>query len=665
MSSPHALLCLNMIVKNESAIIERCLAAVAPVIAHYVICDTGSTDDTRSRIEAFFAARGTPGEIHDIPFVDFAQARNEALACARTSRGRFDYLLFTDADMELRVDDPEFRAGLTAQAYQLRQHNEWSYWNTRLLHRDASARYVGATHEYLEVDIAVERLAGASFIDHACGANREHKIARDIALLRAAVEANPGDVRAMFYLAQSYRDGGQHAEARQWYEKRVDGGGWDEEVWYSMLMRARCDLALGDDVGFVDGCLSAYNYRPTRAEPLADLARYYREKEQHEVAMLWSEAGSAIAYPEGDLLFVDDRVYSHAFASEMSIAGFYSKDDRRRRRAHEATLELQLRRDVPADVRAMARRNGMFYAPTAAYFGMTCKTAVELPMEGTYVGTNPSLWLEGEVLCCVVRGVNYRLTDSWYLLPDDGVIRTRNYFARLSLDGRVVEASEMVPEPSLPAPLPSTVLGFEDCRLFAWRGRLHCLATVRDRNAAMRCEIALIDLDSARSIVGLRVLEGYGDDLHQKNWMPAVDGEELLLIYSCDPTIVLRYDPLTGTLCEHATHIPPLALEHLRGGSQAVRFDDGWLCLTHEVVLIDAPWRRYLHRFVLFDQAFRIVALTEPFHFDDDRIEFAAGLAHDAGRDVLLVSYGVRDCQAMVATFDASAVRRGMVRVPA
>ena len=32
-------------------------------------------------------------------------------------------------------------------------------------------------------------------------------------------------------------------------------------------------VALGDAVGFVDGCLSAYEFRPTRAEPLADLAR--------------------------------------------------------------------------------------------------------------------------------------------------------------------------------------------------------------------------------------------------------------------------------------------------------------------------------------------------------------------------------------------------------
>ena len=93
-------------------------------------------------------------------------------------------------------------------------------------------------------------------------------------------------------------------------------------------------------------------------------------------------------------------------------------------------------------------------------------------------------------------------------------------------------------------------------------------------------------------------------------------------------------------------------------------FDDGWICLTHEVVAID-PWhRRYLHRFVRFDRALRVVAITEPFRFADEPIEFAAGLAHDADRDVLIASYGVQDCRAMMAGLDAPAVRRALVALP-
>ena len=64
-----ARLCLNMIVKDEAANIERCLESLAPAVAAWVICDTGSSDDTPERIERFFAARAIPGELHRISVV--------------------------------------------------------------------------------------------------------------------------------------------------------------------------------------------------------------------------------------------------------------------------------------------------------------------------------------------------------------------------------------------------------------------------------------------------------------------------------------------------------------------------------------------------------------------------------------------------------------------
>ena len=58
-------LTLSMIVKNEAPNIERCLASVAPFINYYVICDTGSTDNTKEIIKKFFDEKGIPGEILD------------------------------------------------------------------------------------------------------------------------------------------------------------------------------------------------------------------------------------------------------------------------------------------------------------------------------------------------------------------------------------------------------------------------------------------------------------------------------------------------------------------------------------------------------------------------------------------------------------------------
>ena len=161
-----------MIVRNEERIIARCLESVAPHIGCWIICDTGSTDQTPTIIRDFFARRSITGELHSFAFENFEQARNEALERARASALRFDYLLLSDADMQLVVSDISFRQQLTAPAYSVLQKSRISYWNDRLVGRDTPARYRGVTHEYLEVPAGRERLQGISFIDQADGSSR-------------------------------------------------------------------------------------------------------------------------------------------------------------------------------------------------------------------------------------------------------------------------------------------------------------------------------------------------------------------------------------------------------------------------------------------------------------------------------------------------------------
>src|SRR5215475_2536808 len=40
-------ICLSMIVKNESAVIERCLRSVKPFVHAWAVSDTGSSDGTQ------------------------------------------------------------------------------------------------------------------------------------------------------------------------------------------------------------------------------------------------------------------------------------------------------------------------------------------------------------------------------------------------------------------------------------------------------------------------------------------------------------------------------------------------------------------------------------------------------------------------------------------
>lgn len=650
-------ICLNMIVKNEAAIIERCLDWALPFIDTWVIADTGSTDDTVDRIERFFAAHSKPGKIVRFPFKNFAQARNEALTAARTVPG-WDYALLLDADMQ--VDGELDTSALRAPAYKIVQRDgTLEYWNTRLLRRDATASYVGVTHEFLSVEGA-ENLPGLFVVDRGDGGSKGDKGERDIRLLSEYLTENPQDERSLFYLAQTYRGMGRHHEAIQFYRRRIARGGWDEEVWASLYGIACAYRDLGDEPNLVKACVDAYEFRPTRGEPLKVLARWYRERSKNESAFAVAETLATVAYPS-DELFVERDVYDCGADQEISIAGYWSKLPARREAGYRACARLTVS-GYPW-IRDEARKNFTHYVRSAKeLFGAEVRPIDWQPGDG-YAPMNPSVCVgaDGRRLV-LVRTVNYTVTSEgqYPTVDGSGIIRTRNHVVEFDADWRPT-GSTPVEDASGRSRSAFGVEGFEDCRLWQYGDGYCASATVRDSadNPDGRCEMTILSLDKKWRVTEVHPVRDYERDKTQKNWMP-VSGFPGQFLYLCDPTIVIDAYASSRVTTEIARHGSPVCLTDLRGGSQLVAHDGGWLCVTHEVAW--RPERVYLHRFVKFDTDFRVVAVSDPWYFRHVGIEFCAGLARDGDR--LVASFGVNDASAHLALFEPKSVDRLLRPVP-
>ncbi len=347
-------LCLNMIVKNEADRIERCLTSVAPYVDCWVIADTGSTDSTMERIRAFFESRNIPGILVETVFENFGQARNVALDAARDSALEFDHLLLCDADMELVVERPDFRAELHDVAYAIRQEaRTLSYRNVRLLPRGLPARYRGATHEYLRVGSAKRvRYDGIWFKDHADGANRPEKFERDIRLLTQSLQDDPDDSRSVLYLANTYFDQRDWENAVRWYERRLEMGGWREELFYASYRIGVCLHRLKRESEMVTRLLDTYERFPHRAEPLNVLAVHYQRKSQHRLAYVWASHGCEIPQPEGNALFVETEVYRWRLLDVKAVSLYWMG-----RYAEAAQLNRRLLEIVPDSQRARIQEN--------------------------------------------------------------------------------------------------------------------------------------------------------------------------------------------------------------------------------------------------------------------------------------------------------------------
>jgi glycosyltransferase involved in cell wall biosynthesis len=320
-------ICLNMIVKNESAVIERCLSAARPMLDAVVILDTGSTDNTVALIKAFCEKAGLPCHVPQGVFVNFEQARNLALKECLTSSLDFDYVLLIDADLVLMAEDvPDtIKASLTANAYLVAQQGGDSrYSNVRLVKRTANPRYVGVTHEALYYDGDRSGLDALWIQDFGDGGSKSDKFERDLRLLQGGVAAEPDNARYWFYLARTYGPLGRQEEAIATFEKRVQMGGWDEEVFISLDEIAKAREALKQPAPIVIGAyLQAWQFRPTRAEPLVSASRVHRERGEFHLSELYARQAAKTEMPT-DILFVDVGTYRWRALDELAIATYWT-----------------------------------------------------------------------------------------------------------------------------------------------------------------------------------------------------------------------------------------------------------------------------------------------------------------------------------------------------
>lgn len=652
---------LNMIVKNEAARITRCLDSVIPYISSAAIVDTGSTDGTEDIIKEYLDKAHIPVTISYAPFENWSQARNTALRLARTLNG-WDYLLLCDADMELVVPDrkefyKEISRGL--RSYDMEQRvggvvGGVNYWNRRLVSRFSKASYLGVTHEYLDEGESTF-LHGPYFIDHADGSNRPDKIKRDIELLEEALKTEPTNVRYWFYLGQSYRDLGEHAKAALAYTKRIELGGWDQEVWNSHYNYAHCLDNQGDEKGFVYEMLLAYGRRPSRAETLYDLASHFRKKGKNAVATHFALAGMQIPYPK-DNLFISDYCYKFGLREEFAISGFYQPETYER--AFCECDSLALDRSAPMNTVENARSNLFHYLkPLMAHVRhLTTWRIPFVPPDG-YTAMNPTIIRDpdGVGFIGIVRAVNYTISDegNYMIRGKDDIsphepIHTRNFLLRFSKTWTVLSSTEIQEPSDMPEPQFNLVRGFEDMRLFpdAENG-LRFSACLREATPEGWCEQVMgsiqevreRDLTRAQITYYERIAPSWQMQQHEKNWMP---WREDKWMYRLGTVINQWGDKVFEQACG-------LATDHISGGTQLIPIDVGYLAVVHEARPNPFNGKRYYqHRFAQFGEDGRLIGLSRPFVFQDRQIEFAMGLVRGTDGSVV-ISFGVRDSEAWLA----------------
>ncbi len=311
-----------MIVKNEQAVLARCLHSVKGLVDEIIVVDTGSTDQTRE-----IAARYTQ-KIYDFAWIDdFSAARNFAF-----QKAEMEYCIWLDADDVLPADQREgfliLKDRLSAErpdvvmmpyevAFDGKGNPTFRYYRERIVKNHAGFVWEGAVHEVITPSGKI--LYSDVTVRHQ--KEGEGSPGRNLAiyerLLKQGREFSP---REQFYYARELMYNGRLEEAQQGFLQFLQQGkGWVENNIDACRQRASCLKKLGRELDALRSLFDSFIYGPPRAETCCDIGAIWMERGSFETAAYWYE--QALARPRMDEsgAFVQQDCYGYLPSIQLCV----------------------------------------------------------------------------------------------------------------------------------------------------------------------------------------------------------------------------------------------------------------------------------------------------------------------------------------------------------
>ena len=644
-------ICLNMIVKNESAIIQRLIDSVLPIIDSYCICDTGSTDKTPELIVNYFKLKGITGKIVNEPFRDFGYNRTKALEYCR-DLPKADYLLLLDADMVLKLHT-EFDVKLFKQrisegdAYYILQGSQSFYYkNIRLIRNRSNISYLGVTHEYINLpDDTRYGLLNKEDIfiwDIGDGGAKSDKFERDIRLLTKGLETEPNNDRYIFYLANSLRDVGRIKEAIENYKKRIALGGWIEEIWYSNYSLGKIYKNRNEIDKAIYYLLEAYSCIPDRIENLYEIVNYYRINGKINLAYMFYKIASERRkeIKNWDFLFLEKDIYDFKLDYEFSILGYYINPDN----IDMVSLSMKLLEyhTVSTNIYNNILSNYKFYVPRIEgeheeKYNILSKIGNELPYLKGYIGSTPSICMHNEELIVNRRFVNYKIDGKGNYINKE-TINTINIISSYSIyDNNLIKKNMQMLEYN--EICDGRYKGLEDVRLFSYNNDILYNAN-RGVDEKMFVEHGKIILESNRIYTkDDTLLHKENQSNIEKNWVLFKDiNNKLKCIY--------KWFPLTiGTIINNELKYieiiqMPNTFKYIRGSTNGISVGDEIWFICHLVSYENH--RHYYHIIIALDKVTMKMRRHTPFFtFSKNKIEYSLGFVKN--KKEFIIGYSKMD----------------------
>jgi len=667
-NKPYApTLCLNMIVKNESKIITRLFDSVFQIINCYCICDTGSTDNTVALIEEYFKNKGIPGKVVHEPFKNFCHNRNFAL---KSCVGMSDFILLLDADMVLEVKNFDKSILTTADSFHILQGNDSFYYqNLRIVKNNGLYKYCGVTHEYIDIPNK-STIQGFEknklFIrDIGDGGAKQNKFERDISLLLDGIKDEPNNVRYYFYLANSYHDLGRFGEAINIYNKRIELGGWKEEVWYSYYRIGLCYKKMNKINDAIKYWLDGFEYYPERLEGLHEIIMHYRIVSKQKLANLFYQQAVQILnlnHDRNSYLFLHDEVYTSKIYYEYTVFASYLGI----KNINDEAVKVFNNSFSEPEVNNLLS-NMKFYKDKLTKLSTIIvdnKNTTNINGEDTLFTSSSSCLIpnkKNDGYIMNIRFVNYDITENGaYLNCDKHIISINRY---VELDKKFDAVNDKWMNITFQD---RRYIGIEDIRIFndVNTNELLFIGTGFHQDNKIGVANGIYDLENFK-LIETEIKTDFSDSNCEKNWVFVDYKNSTHVIYNWYPLKICKTNNNKSILSSVEEKEMPKIFSRVRGSTCGFKYckkldkthngniliditeEEIWF-VTH-IVSYETP-RHYYHMIVVFNKNMKLLRYSAPFKFEGDPIEYCLSILVEDDR--VIINYSTWDRTTRIGIYD-------------
>jgi len=667
-SSNKPTLCLNMIVKNESKIIIRLLQSVINIIDCYCICDTGSTDNTEELIIDFFKQTNITGKIIHEPFVDFAYNRNFSL---KSCLGMSDFILFLDADMKLIVGNLFNKEKLINydSCTILQGNDSFFYQNMRIVRNNGLYNYIGVTHEYINSppenkNILLDKNE-LFILDLGDGGSKSDKFERDIRLLVGALEKEPKNDRYTFYLANTYHDSGKFEKAIEIYQKRIEIGGWDQEVWYSYYRIGLCYKYMNKMPEAIYNWLNAYQIIPERLESIYEIIHHYRNISKHKLSFYFYKLAKEILnknLKREHYLFLHNDIYTFKIDFEYTIIASYIG-------IHNINDDIVnvLNYSDNTSYNSNLLSNMKFYKDILTPLQIVKldeNIDINLNNKIIHLNSSSSSMIEkqnkdGYLLN--VRFVNYHITESGQYINCESNIITANKYIEMDKNFIVLKKKcfDVIYDNK-------QYIGVEDVRIFkdVSSDNILFIGTGLHKNNTLGISQGIYDL-TKDELVENEIKHSFEYTNCEKNWVYFDFNNETHIIYKWYPLQICKLnDNKTNIELVHTRNLPNI-FSNVRGSTCGFKFnqtkfanhcenitfsfEETEIWFIGHIVSYEKP-RCYYHIISVFDENMNLLRYSAPFKFEGEPIEYCLSLIVEDTK--VLINYSTWDRTTRIGIYD-------------